>query len=321
VTEHTTANDPTTTPLGRWMPEYAERAARLRGIPGDPTDPRAGGVDAWYEIAAPMGPPESGDLEIVELVVPGPNGDVPVRTYRRPGEGTGTAVQWMHGGGFVGGDLDMPEADAVSRALALRTGAYVVSVDYRLAVDGVHHPVPLQDCLAVYAWLRGQGFRRIAVGGASAGGNLAGAVALHGRDASDPPELALLMYPVLHAELPAPDAELAAVLAQVPEAFRFLPESTALLNANYLGGAPATADAFAGLSDDLRGYPPTYLETDEFDDLRTSGALFAAQLADAGVDVEYVVAAGVPHGHLNAVGSPYAAASTDRMARRILALD
>jgi xylan 1,4-beta-xylosidase len=313
--------DATTTPTGRWAPEYAERVRRLWDVPGDPTDPAADGVDAWAEIAAPFGPPEAGELQVVDRLIPGPHGDVPVRVYARPGSLPATAVQWMHGGAFIGGDLDMPEADAVARGLALRTGARVVSVDYRLAVDGVHHPVPGDDCDAVYAWLRGQGYARVVVGGASAGGNLAAGVARRAALAGAAPDLALLLYPVLHAALPPADAELEACVAQVPEAFRFRPEATAELNANYLGGASATADAFPGLADDLSAFPPTYLETDEFDDLRSSGAAFAAQLRDAGVDVEEVVAAGVPHGHLNAVGSPYAAASMDRMGRRIRTLD
>lgn len=312
-------SDPTTTPHGRWAPEYAERVARLHGIPADPADPAARGIDAWAEIAAPLGPPETGDLEIADRRVAGPHGDVPVRTYRRPGSASRTAVLWMHGGAFITGDLDMPEADAVARALALRTDAHVVSVDYRLALDGVHHPVPLDDAVAAAEWLRAATPGPFVVGGASAGGCLAAAVALRLRDAGRAPDLALLMYPLLHPIVPEPDADLAAIVERVPEAFRFRPEQTVALNANYLGGAAPDAYAFPGLAD-LRGFPPTYLETDEFDDLRASGELFARQLADAGVDVEYVVAAGVPHGHLNAVGSPYAAASADRMARRIRAL-
>ncbi len=311
--------DPTTTPRGQWAPEYAERVARLWHVPAGPTDPATGGVDAWAEIAAPMGPPEPGELEIADLRIDGPHGEVPVRTYRSPSATSPVTVMWMHGGAFITGDLDMPEADAVSRALALRTDALVVSVDYRLAVDGVHHPVPLEDCVAVYEWIRTTSGGPVAVGGASAGGCLAAAVTLRARDAGDPPALALLMYPLLHAEVPAPDAALAALVAQVPEAFRFRPAQTVQLNANYLGGAAPDAGAFPALAD-LRGFPPTYLETDEFDDLRASGEEFARQLADAGVAVEYVVAAGVPHGHLNAVGSPYAAASADRMARRIRSL-
>jgi xylan 1,4-beta-xylosidase len=135
-------------------------------------------------------------------------------------------------------------------------------------------------------------------------------VALHGRDAGTPPAQALLLYPVLHPWL-RPSPELAACIAVMPRVLTFVNESDAI-NTNYLGGpiSSATPYAFAGLSDDLRGYPATYIENCEFDDLRASGEEFAAQLRAAGADVELVTAAGVPHGHLNAVGSPLTHAST-----------
>ena len=104
----------------------------------------------------------------------------------------------------------------------------------------------------------------------------------------------------------------------MPRVLTFVNESDAI-NTNYLGGpiSSATPYAFAGLSDDLRGYPATYIENCEFDDLRASGEEFAAQLRAAGADVELVTAAGVPHGHLNAVGSPLTHATLDRLARRL----
>ena len=60
----------------------------------------------------------------------------------------------MHGGAFMMGDLDMPEADRTAREVCARAGAVVVSVDYRLAVGGVHHPVPLDDGVAAVRWVR-----------------------------------------------------------------------------------------------------------------------------------------------------------------------
>ena len=87
---------------------------------------------------------------------PGPHGPVPVRIYEPPaGERTGRpCLVWAHGGGFLGGDLDMREADWTAREVCARAGAVVVSVDYRLAVDGVSYPVPHDDTVAAVAWVR-----------------------------------------------------------------------------------------------------------------------------------------------------------------------
>ena len=314
--------DATVTPTGTWAPLYAERLHHISGIavPIDWERPPQGLID-WQ---APFGAPEPTDAAVTTTEVPGPHGPVPVRVYRpASGPSSGIGLVWIHGGAFLGGDLDMPEADLVARGIVTRTRGVVVSVDYRLCVGGVHHPVPHDDCWAAFGWAResaaelGIDPERLSVGGASAGGNLAGSVALHGRDAGTPPAQALLMYPVLHPWL-RPSPELAACIAVMPRVLTFVNESDAI-NTNYLGGpiSSATPYAFAGLSDDLRGYPATYIENCEFDDLRASGEEFAAQLRAAGADVELVTAAGVPHGHLNAVGSPLTHATLDRLARRL----
>lgn len=222
----------------------------------------------------------------------------------------------------------MPEADAVARGVAARTGACVVSVDYRLCVDGVHHPVPHDDCWAVFRSVASDDLQlgvdpaRIAVGGASAGGNLAASLALRARDEGVELALSALIYPVLHPHLPTPSEELAACLAQTPAALRFPPDLTEQLNENLLGGpvSSATPYAFPGIAEDLAGVAPTYIEACEFDELRSSAARFVDQLREADAVVEYVVAAGVPHGHLNNVGSPYARATIERISERIQVL-
>ena len=87
---------------------------------------------------------------------PGPHGPVPVRIYEPAGGGADRGPAWsgLHGGGFLGGDLDMREADWTAREVCARAGAVVVSVDYRLAVDGVCYPVPHDDTVAAVAWVR-----------------------------------------------------------------------------------------------------------------------------------------------------------------------
>src|SRR4051794_17839471 len=136
----------------------------------------------WRDAATPPA------VTVDSVAVDGPHGPIPVRVYT---SGTGSdrpSLVWMHGGAFVMGDLDMPEADRTAREVADRAGAVVVSVDYRLAVGGVHYPVPLDDVVAVVRWVRdhpaelGLDPARIAVGGASAGANLATGAVLRLRD-------------------------------------------------------------------------------------------------------------------------------------------
>lgn len=88
----------------------------------------------------------------------------------------------------------------------------------------------------------------------------------------------------------------------------------------YLGDVPIEAAppyAFPGLAKDLSGFPPTYIDNDEFDHLRSSGELFTDQLRSAGVDVEQALSTGALHGHLNLVGLDTAHATLDRMADRL----
>ncbi len=232
---------------------------------------------------------------------------------------------WFHGGAFMWGNLDTPEADHFSRQMTDRTGVVVISVDYRLCNDEIHLPVPHDDCYAVYTWVRqhaadlGIDPGRLAVGGGSAGGNLAASGSLHAETGQAPWQM-LLAYPVLHPELPEAGDDLRAAIEATPPALRFTPEACVRIN-EYVMGRPnsaATAYDFPGLAPDHSRFPPAYIENSEFDTLRASGERFAADLAAAGVPVEQVTAAGVPHGHLNAVGSPMLEAAYQRFARRLL---
>ncbi len=315
-------------PTGEWAAPYAARLPLLDGLDENPWHGRSEALDSALQAwGAPFGDPEPTMASVEARRIDGPHGSIPLRIYRPVSAGpSGVALVWYHGGGFVAGDLDMAEADLVARGLVTRTGAVVVTVDYRLCLDGVHHPVPHDDAYRAYRWVKDHAARLgcspglVAVGGASAGGCLAASVALRGRDEGVAPARVLLAYPVLHGVLPAPSAELARVAGSMPTVLRFPEDVTVMLNRNYLGtDDPAQADpyAFPGHATDLRGFPPTYIENSEFDDLRSSGEEFARQLAAAGAPVELATAAGVPHGHLDAVGSALTAASLDRFAARL----
>jgi acetyl esterase/lipase len=257
-----------------------------------------------YESWEPeVGPP---DVATRKDVVPGPHGPVPVRIYTPDSPG-GAGLVWLHGGGFLGGDLDMREADWTAREVCARAGAVVVSVDYRLAVGGVCYPVPHDDTVAVVAWVRDHAAElgidpsRISIGGASAGGNLTAGSALKLRDRDGwVPAALLLAYPALHAAVPAPSAALAATLAELPPLFQPRAGSGHPLSENYLGGALSTADGYAFPANAvLEGLGPTVVINAEYDTLRASGEAFTAALAVAGVDVRQVTVRGLLHGFLN----------------------
>jgi len=258
----------------------------------------------WF---APYGEYALPDVAIEDRSIDGPHGPIPVRIYR-PADASGAlpGLLWNHGGGFTAGDLDMPEAHVVSAELAARRGAVVVSVDYRLAVGGVRYPVPLDDVAAAWDWFRSssEALRvdpaRAAIGGASAGANLATAAVLRARDAGHPlPSALLLAYPALHFPTPALADGLAAEMRDLPAILRFTPRLITDITAAYLGritDIPSTL--MPGLAD-LTGLPPTRIVVSEYDDLRASGELFVEQLTERHIPVDVTVAAGMLHGHLN----------------------
>ena len=249
------------------------------------------------------------EVAVREDTAPGPHGPVPVRIYaptdRAPSGAPG--LVWLHGGGFLGGDLDMHEADWTAREVCARAGAVVVSVDYRLAVGGVCYPVPHDDAVAAVAWVRdsaaelGIDVDRLAIGGASAGGNLTAGAVLKLRDRDGwVPSVLVLVYAALHARNPAPSAALAAKLTELPPLFQPVPETASPLHENYLGGPLSSADGYAFPAGAvLDGLCPTLVINAEYDGLRASGEAFTAALAVAGVDVEQVTVRGMLHGFLN----------------------
>jgi acetyl esterase len=237
---------------------------------------------------------------------------------------------WAHGGAFVAGDLDMPEADRLGRTLAAR-GVTVVSIDYRLAVDDAgRYPAGSHDVLTAWSWTLyhadelGIDPERLVIGGASAGANLATGAVLrllgHVPDATGPamPAGVFLAYPTLLAAQPAPGPELRAALDANPAADRFGPDAVRGMYEQYLGGpvddAPLTAAPGLAEPSDVVGFPPTIIVNGDVDELRVSGERFAATLAAAGVPVELALEPGTEHGHLNRPDEPAASATVDRVA-------
>lgn len=253
------------------------------------------------EYDADPAPWVSPDVTVVDRAVDGPHGEIPVRVYTPPVDPVAVLV-WLHGGGFAHGDLDMPESHVVASELAVRAGAVVVAVDYRLAGDDVRYPIPVDDAEAAWLWAVEREFAAIgpcALGGASAGAAIALSVALRHRETSARPHRLLLAYPFAHFPVPALDDETAEVMRGLPPLLRFHAPSIEDMVRTYVGRlSNLPAEAMPGAAD-LTGLPPTAIVLSELDDLRGSGELLADQLEESGVAVNMSVAHGMPHGHLN----------------------
>ena len=240
-------------------------------------------------------------VEVRDGIVP-PHGRRPsvrVRVYRpaRAGARVG-AIVLFHGGGFVAGGLGTDHALAVDYCRG--AGCAVVSVDYRLAPE---HPFPaaVDDAYAAWCWTAEHADRlgvdtsRLAVGGGSAGGGIAAAVALMARDRRGPrPCLQLLGVPALDDRGRFPSSDL------VDPALAFDGPAARRMWRHYLGAAAGSADvpayAAPGRCEDLRGLPPAYLAVAEADPLRDDGIDYALRLLAAGVPVDLHLYAGSAHG-------------------------
>ena len=240
--------------------------------------------------------------EVVDLTITGPGGELPVRLYRPTGERPLPALVYFFGGGWVLGTIDT--ADGVSRSLANASGALVVVVGYRLAPE---HPFPaaMDDCYATVRWVAahadeiGADPARLAVGGDSAGGNLAAAVALRAR--TDGPALVgqLLVYP--NTDQLADDES----LRSADDPFLFNRHSVAWYRQHYLADAADAANPFASplRAESLAGLPPALVITAEYDPLRDQGEAYARRLADEGVPVELSRYPGMVHGFFTMAGN------------------
>jgi len=243
------------------------------------------------ELAAAVPAPDTTRLDIEDAVVPG-DPDVPVRIYR-PHQAQG-AIVWLHGGGWVMGDLDTEHTAAARVADA--SGAVVISVGYRRAPEH-RFPAALDDAYAVLTWTAAQAAglgidpERVAVGGHSAGGGLAAAAALRARDQHGPPIcFQLLNQPALD------DRRQTWSHRNFTGTPWMNSEKIATTWRHYLGSAAATPYAAPARAADLSGLPPAYIATAEFDPLRDEDIDYALRLLQAGVPVELHQWPGTFHG-------------------------
>lgn len=268
-------------------PLYEMTLAEARAA--DLADIRAGGGNA--EPVA----------EVTDRTFPGPDDERPVRVYRPSADRPLGTLVYFFGGGWTLGGIDT--SDGVCRALANAAGCLVVTPGYRLAPE---HPFPaaVNDCVAAVSWVvdhadeLGADPGRIAVGGDSAGGNLAAVVALLARERALPLAAQLLVYPNTCHQA---DTE---SLRDNHDRYMFNRHSVDWYWHNYLADPADGRDPRVSplLARDLSGLPPALVITAEYDPLRDEGERYAELMRAAGVPVELSRYDGMAHGFFTASG-------------------
>ena len=233
--------------------------------------------------------------------IDGPAGPLRLRIYTPRGvTDTGPGLVYLHGGGWVYGGLE--SHDAVCRFLAEHAGVRVVAVDYRLAPESPF-PAAVDDALAAYDWVvanaEGLGIEasKVAVGGDSAGANLATVVAQQ-RSGAGGPAFQLLVYPPTDFVVQRPSRRLYTSGFYLTKQYMDLAEEAYVVDVADRGD-PRLSPIYG----ELAGLAPAYLVTAGFDPLRDEGAAYAQAMRSAGVEVEYACEPGLIHSFANMVGA------------------
>lgn len=230
------------------------------------------------------GPPEEvAHVENVMILVD--DGEINVRIYTPEGEGPFPVFVYLHGGGWVIGDLDV--VDSTVRALTNASESIVVSIGYRRAPE-FKFPTAPEDCYAALKWVAENISRYngdpsfIAIGGDSAGGNLSAAVTLMAKDRGGPSiAYQVLIYPATNFAWNTPSME------ENGEGYLLDKATIDWFTKHYLSEKDKTSPyASPILAKDLSGLPPALIITAQYDPLRDDGVLYADRLREAGVNVE-----------------------------------
>lgn len=237
---------------------------------------------------------------VEDLSVPGPAGNIPVRVYRPSAAGDLPVLVFFHGGGWVIGSIG--QTDATCRTLANRAGCVVVSVDYRLAPEH-RFPAAAEDSYAVTNWVARNAAEmkidpaRIAVGGFSAGGNLAAVVPLMAKDRGGPPiAFQFLGYPITDYDFETPS-----YLANADGFGLSRADMIWFWNLYLTAEADGVHPYVSPMrAEDLSGLPPALVITAEFDPLRDEAEAYAVRMRGAGVDVTCTRYDGMVHGFMGA---------------------
>jgi len=275
---------------------------RGTGVPATHTLPVAVARTQYEARIALMAPPaEIAGLR--EHTIDGPGGPLRIRLYTPRGTGPFPLLVFFHGSGFVLCSLDTH--DGMCRNLCAGAGCAVASVDYRLAPEH-KFPAAIDDCLHATRWAAahaaelGANARHIAVGGDSAGGNMAAVTALRVRDEGGLVLCAqLLLYPVTDYYTPGTPS-----YQENAEGYGLTRDTMKWFWGHYLSDASEGAHPHASplRATDLSGLPPALVITAEYDPLRDEGELYAEKLRAAGVPIALTRYDGVNHGFMFWVG-------------------
>jgi acetyl esterase len=277
---------------------FLDQLAAMGGRPMHEMTPvEARGLALPPELAGPERPVHS----VVNRTVPGPAGQIPVRIYTPTPGSHSPGLIYFHGGGFILGTLD--SCDRVCRDLAHLAGRVVVSVDYRLAPE---HPFPaaVDDACAATKYVLGHAGDfgidegQIAIGGESAGANLAAVAALKLRQSGAPPlTFQLLVYPQVDFHDDSPS------MREFADGHFITSDLLAYFSRHYFGAEPDRRHQDASpLHADLHGVPPAFVLTAECDPLRDQGEAYARKLAEAGVPVMHKRYDGMIHPFFSLAG-------------------
>jgi acetyl esterase len=269
------------------------------------------------DIEGLVGQPDAG-VSAEELTIPGPAGEIGATLYR-PVRHLGTEVLlFIHGGGWLLGSR--ATHDVICRVLGSLSGVHILSIDYRLAPE---HPFPaaVDDCWAATEWLidnatqLGLDPRQIAIGGDSAGGNLAAVTSLRARDEGIDLACQFLLYPALDARLDTESAR------QLSDGYGLSTAEMRYFWSQYLGLTAEASDPQASplRAKSLAGVAPAVIVTAEYDILRDEAEQYAARLLSEGVPVTSWRARGMPHAFLNYRGVSSGAAATYEVCAGLLA--
>jgi acetyl esterase len=244
--------------------------------------------------AGALGPAEP-VARIQDRPVPGPGGEIPVRIYTPQGQGPFGVFVYYHGGGWVLGDI--ATHDNLCCQITNAVNCIVVSVDYRLAPEH-KYPAAVDDAYAATRWVfdSAETFAgdpaRVAVGGDSAGGNLAAAVCLMARDrAAFQPVLQVLIYPITDYNLNTPS------YLENADGYLLTRDTMRWFWQCYLDREEDACQPYACplRAEDLRGLPSALVITAEYDPLRDEGEAYAARLREAGAPVTLARYEGMIH--------------------------
>ena len=241
-------------------------------------------------------PPGPEVAKVEDRLIPVSGGDIPIRVYTPTAGGPFPILVWFHGGGWVLGNVDL--ADGSCRRLAVGADCVVVSVGYRLAPEN-KFPAAADDCYAATVWasenaasINADG-SRVAVGGDSAGGNLAAAISLMARDKGGPRLVhQLLVYPVIERDFGTKSYE------ENANGYQLTRDDMVWFWDHYLRDESDAANPYAAPTQakDLSGLPPALVVTAEYDPLRDEGEAYAQRLKQAGVSTTCIRYDGMIHG-------------------------